>query len=102
MRQGARSAVRDGAKMSFAEMQARIEALETEVVAGREREAATVEVLQAINSSQGDLAPVFDTMLERAVRLCEAAFGLLWTYDGENFHQAAMRGVPPQWAEFLT
>jgi class 3 adenylate cyclase len=41
-------------------------------------------------------------MLERAMRLCEAAFGVLWTFEGELGHAAALRGVPPAFAEFLT
>jgi GAF domain-containing protein len=57
-----------------------------------EQQTATGEILRVISSSPTDVQPVFDAIVESAVRLCEAFAGALLRFDGELLHQGAVRG----------
>jgi DNA-binding response OmpR family regulator len=64
-----------------------------------EQQTATSEVLQIVSSSPGELEPVFQAMLESAVRICEANFGNLFLFEGNTFRIVALQSAPPAWAE---
>ena len=65
-----------------------------------QEQTATSEVLQVISSSPGDLEPVFATMLENAVRICDATFGFIYRWDGAALHLASSHDAPPGYAEY--
>jgi GAF domain-containing protein/nitrogen-specific signal transduction histidine kinase len=72
----------------------------TELSESLDQQTATTEVLETINASPGDLQPVFDAIVDKAMALCDSAFGMFNTFDGERFHTVATRGIPEVYAEF--
>ena len=66
-----------------------------------EQQTATSEVLKVISSSTGELQPVFQAMLENAVRICEAKFGILFRHEDGKFRQAATLNVSAAHADSL-
>src|SRR5262249_9918197 len=64
-----------------------------------EQQTATAKVLGVINSSPGDLSPVFNEILEQATHICRPALGMLWTYDGETVSPVVVHG-PDAFVEF--
>jgi GAF domain-containing protein len=64
-----------------------------------EQQTATADVLRVISSSPGELGPVFQAMLEKAVRICDAKFGVLYLYDEGRLRLGAAHDVPPAFVE---
>jgi signal transduction histidine kinase/CheY-like chemotaxis protein len=66
-----------------------------------EQQTATSEVLRVISSSPGELAAVFQAMLDNAVRICEAKIGILFRYENGTYTAVATLGVTAAYAEYL-
>jgi signal transduction histidine kinase len=86
---------------SYAGLEQKVDQRTHELSESLAQQTATSEVLSVISSSPGDLDPVFRTMLEKACRLCEAKFGILYLYENETYRPVAMLDVPAAFAEWL-
>src|SRR5262249_49433852 len=91
---------------SLIELKKQLEARTRELAEARghlsealKQQTATSEVLQVISSSPGELEPVFQAILEKATRICEAKFGNLFLYKEGGLHFAAGHNVPPAYLE---
>jgi GAF domain-containing protein len=64
-----------------------------------EQQTASADVLRIISSSPGELQPVFEAMLQNAVRICDARFGSLALLEGDGFRFVALHGAPPKYRD---
>jgi signal transduction histidine kinase len=72
-----------------------LEARNRDLTEALERQTATSEILRVISSLPTDLQPVFDAILDNAVRMCGAAYGLIWRYDDDRIELVGTHNVTP-------
>jgi signal transduction histidine kinase len=82
------------------ELEKKLAEARRELAEAREEQAALAEVLRVISNSASELKPVYNAILESAVSLCEAKFGVLYRYDGNLFHPEVLIGAPQALIEF--
>jgi signal transduction histidine kinase len=85
---------------SYADLENKVEQRTSELKESLEQQTATSEVLQVISSSQGELKPVFQTMLENATRVCGANFGTMNLWDGEKYNLVASHNIPVEFSAY--
>src|SRR6516225_4877966 len=83
------------------DLERQLDTYKRELNEARAQQTATSEVLQVISSSPGELEPVFQAMLENALRICEAKLGMLLRYSGGEFVAQVMVGAPPALVDAL-
>ena len=72
-----------------------LEARNSDLLEALEQQTATSEILRVISRSPRDVQPVFQTIVDAALKLCHASSGSLLTYDGRLFHVGAIANLDP-------
>src|SRR5215467_11258093 len=80
---------------SYAQLRAENEELRRSRGTAIEQQTATSEILRAISSSPTDVQPVFDAIVARGARLCDADFCIVFRFDGTMITLAAHDGRSP-------
>ena len=65
------------------------------------QQTATADLLEVINRSAFDLRPVFETIAESAVRLCEARLAFIYRFDGEALRMVADYNTPAVFKKWM-
>jgi signal transduction histidine kinase len=86
---------------SYADLEQKVEDRTHELTQALDQQTATSEVLRVISSSPGELGPVFDAMLQNAVRICDAKFGNLWVREGDKFRIVAIHGGSQEYSDAM-
>src|SRR5215831_16794618 len=80
---------------------ARFRDLEKRLAEAQEQQSATAEILRVISSSPTDVQPVFDAIVQAAVRLCDAVMSNVQLFDGELMHWGAQQNLRPETMDFV-
>jgi hypothetical protein len=86
---------------SAADLQEQVGALTLELQAAREQQTATSDVLRIISNSPTDAQPVFDAIIESAVRMCDAWYGAVFRLDRGFLHLVAHHNLRGEQLELL-
>jgi GAF domain-containing protein len=104
--QESQAASEEKLKAYACELEQKLEARTRELAEARahlsdalEQQSATSEVLRVISGSRGELEPVFGALLDNAIRLCGAKFGMLYLCEGEGLRTGATHNLPPAFSE---
>jgi signal transduction histidine kinase len=88
-------------RSSVVDLQHKLRRQARELEEAREQQAAAADVLRIISSLPGELEPVFQAILEKATRLCEAKLGNLWLRESSKFRIVAIHGASQAYRDYL-